>query len=101
MPVYTYRCGECGSEFERQQSFNEPPLKKCPVCGKEALQKVFTPVGIVFKGSGFYSTDHRSTSSRSDAKADSKNGKAATKSGPAADAKPESKPTPPAPAKDE
>ncbi len=62
MPVYTYRCENCGVRFERQQKFSESPLTRCPECGKKALHKVYTPVGIVFKGSGFYATDHRSPS---------------------------------------
>jgi putative FmdB family regulatory protein len=49
-------------QFERQQSFNDKPLTRCPECNKKALKKVFAPVGIVFKGSGFYATDHRSPS---------------------------------------
>lgn len=62
MPIYTYRCEHCGVQFERQQSFQDEPLKICPECRKKALKKVIAPVGIVFKGSGFYSTDHRSAS---------------------------------------
>lgn len=62
MPIYTYRCESCGVRFERQQSFNDAPLTWCPECGKKSLQKVIAPVGIVFKGSGFYATDHRSPS---------------------------------------
>ena len=62
MPVYTYRCENCGVQFERQQKFSDQPLTRCPECGKKTLRKVYTPVGIVFKGSGFYSTDHRSPS---------------------------------------
>jgi putative FmdB family regulatory protein len=62
MPIYTYRCENCGVQFERQQKFSEPPLAWCPECNKKTLRKVYTPVGIVFKGSGFYSTDHRSPS---------------------------------------
>jgi putative FmdB family regulatory protein len=65
MPVYTYRCENCGVQFERQQSFNDPPLTRCPECSKKTLRKVYTPVGIVFKGSGFYATDHRSPSGQS------------------------------------
>jgi putative FmdB family regulatory protein len=61
MPIYTYRCENCGVQFERQQKFSEQPLTRCPECGKN-VRKVYTPVGIVFKGSGFYSTDHRSPS---------------------------------------
>jgi putative FmdB family regulatory protein len=62
MPIYTYRCESCGIQFERQQKFSDQPLTRCPECNKKALRKVYTPVGIVFKGSGFYSTDHRSPS---------------------------------------
>ena len=62
MPVYTYRCENCGVQFERQQSYNDAPLKVCPECRKRSLKKVISPVGVVFKGSGFYSTDHRSSS---------------------------------------
>jgi putative FmdB family regulatory protein len=64
MPIYTYRCENCGVQFDRQQHFDDPVLKKCPECGKHALRKVYLPVGIVFKGSGFYATDHRSPSGR-------------------------------------
>jgi len=76
MPIYTYQCGNCGVQFERQQKFSDPALKKCPECGKNALHKVYTPVGIVFKGSGFYATDHRSPSganSTSHTKSEDKN----------------------------
>ena len=62
MPVYTYRCESCGVQFEQSQKFTDSPLVRCPECGKKSLRKVYTPVGIVFKGSGFYSTDHRSPS---------------------------------------
>jgi len=62
MPIYTYRCSSCGVQFDRQQHFDDAPLVKCPECGKKSLKKVFTPAGIIFKGSGWYSTDHRSPS---------------------------------------
>lgn len=62
MPIYTYRCENCGVQFERQQRFSDSPLTRCPECCKKTLRKVYTPVGIVFKGSGFYATDHRSPS---------------------------------------
>jgi len=66
MPVYTYRCENCGVRFERLQGFNDQVLTRCPECNKKSLRKVYTPVGIVFKGSGFYSTDHRSSSGSSE-----------------------------------
>lgn len=62
MPIYIYRCENCGVQFERRQKFSDSPLTRCPECEKNALRKVYQPVGIVFKGSGFYSTDHRSPS---------------------------------------
>jgi putative FmdB family regulatory protein len=65
MPVYAYRCESCGVQFERHQSFSEPPLKICPECRKKTLKKVISPVGVLFKGSGFYSTDHRPTAGSS------------------------------------
>jgi putative FmdB family regulatory protein len=64
MPVYTYRCESCGVQFERHQSFHDAPLTTCPECRKKSLKKVMTPVGIVFKGSGFYATDHMSPSGK-------------------------------------
>lgn len=62
MPVYTYRCDSCGVQFERHQSFHDAPLKTCPECRRKSLRKVITPTKIIFKGSGFYATDHRSSS---------------------------------------
>jgi putative FmdB family regulatory protein len=62
MPIYTYRCENCGVQFDRQQKFSDPALTRCPECNKKTLRKVYQPVGIVFKGSGFYATDHRSPS---------------------------------------
>ena len=62
MPVYTYRCDSCGVQFERHQSFHDAPLKTCPECRKKSLRKVITPTKIIFKGSGFYATDHKSPS---------------------------------------
>jgi putative FmdB family regulatory protein len=62
MPVYTYRCDSCGVQFERHQSFQDAPLKTCPECRRKSLKKVITPTRIIFKGSGFYATDHKSPS---------------------------------------
>jgi putative FmdB family regulatory protein len=63
MPIYTYRCENCGVQFERQQSFHDEALKRCPECNKNKLRRVITPSGIVFKGSGWYATDSKSKSS--------------------------------------
>ncbi len=68
MPTYAYSCDNCGVRFDRFQSFNDPTLTVCPECGEEALRKLYLPVGVVFKGSGFYSTDHRSPSGQSSAR---------------------------------
>lgn len=62
MPVYTYRCDSCGVQFEKHQSFHDQPLKTCPECRKKSVKRVITPTKIIFKGSGFYATDHRSSS---------------------------------------
>ncbi|NLD71555.1 MAG: zinc ribbon domain-containing protein [Chloroflexi bacterium] len=62
MPTYGYKCDECGVRFERFQHFSEEPVKVCPECGGP-VRRVIHPVGIVFKGSGFYVTDNRSGSS--------------------------------------
>jgi putative FmdB family regulatory protein len=62
MPIYTYRCENCGVQFDRRQKFDDEPLTICPECQTETLRKVYLPVGIVFRGSGFYATDNRSPS---------------------------------------
>lgn len=64
MPTYDYRCKDCGHEFEIHQSFSEDALTVCPNCQGD-LRKVFSAVGISFKGSGFYKTDSRSGGSGS------------------------------------
>jgi putative FmdB family regulatory protein len=62
MPTYEYECQSCHQRVENVQKFADPDLTVCPNCGGE-LRKVFSAVGIVFKGSGFYKTDSRSSSS--------------------------------------
>ena len=97
MPTYDYVCDACDHKFELLQSFKDEVKKKCPECGKSKLRRLFgTGAAILFKGSGFYTTDYRSESykqkaaaeSGSSAVADSKVGE--VKSTPAA-AKPEKK----------
>ncbi len=73
MPLYAYRCENCGLQFDQVQKFTDSTLTTCPECGEESLRKLYQPVGIVFKGSGFYSTDHRSPSGQA------KNGKKSEK----------------------
>ena len=64
MPIYEYRCTECGHQFEVHQRFSDAPLEVCPNCqGK--LRKVFHPAGVIFKGSGFYTTDYKSSAKSS------------------------------------
>jgi len=62
VPTYQYTCTDCGEPVEAVQKFTDPPLSVCAACGGR-LRKVFSPVGIVFKGSGFYRTDNRNGSS--------------------------------------
>jgi putative FmdB family regulatory protein len=87
MPTYGYRCGNCGHQFEIVQRISEEPLTVCPKCqGK--LSKMLYPVGISFKGSGFYTTDYKGAGKDS---AGSSNGSASTSEG-SSDSKPETKP---------
>ncbi|MFD5563301.1 FmdB family zinc ribbon protein [Kitasatospora griseola] len=73
MPTYQYQCTECGNGLEAVQKFSDDALTTCPDCqGK--LRKVFSAVGVVFKGSGFYRTDSRSSSSSSVASSSSTSG---------------------------
>ena len=69
MPTYQYTCTDCGEPVEAVQKFTDDPLSVCAACGGR-LRKVFSPVGIVFKGSGFYRTDSRNSSVAADAKKD-------------------------------
>lgn len=62
MPIYVYQCADCGVTFERRQSITAEPLTRCPDC-EGHVHRVIQPVGVVFKGSGFYVTDNRSPSS--------------------------------------
>jgi putative FmdB family regulatory protein len=64
VPTYSYACQECGHAFDIRQSFTDDSLTVCPECGGR-LRKVFSAVGVVFKGGGFYRTDSRSGSSAS------------------------------------
>jgi putative FmdB family regulatory protein len=65
VPTYQYTCTECGEPLEAVQKFTDAPLTVCPACGGR-LRKVFSAVGIVFKGSGFYRTDSRNGSRAAD-----------------------------------
>ena len=60
MPTYQYKCTTCGFEFEEFQSMNDKPLNTCPKCGGKPERIISGGAGFLFKGSGFYITDHRS-----------------------------------------
>ena len=62
MPIYEYHCTSCGADLEIFQHMKDPALTVCPEC-KGKLKKIFSPVGIVFKGSGFYATDSKNSAS--------------------------------------
>ena len=79
MPIYAYRCGECGHAKDVLQKLSDPLLTTCPACGAEAFSKQLTAAGFQLKGSGWYATDF-------------KGGAAAATAAPAADSKPETKP---------
>lgn len=70
MPTYQYRCTECGQDLEVVQKFSDASLTECPNC-HGSLRKVYNAVGVVFKGSGFYSTDNRKNGSKGGTAADS------------------------------
>lgn len=63
MPVYAYSCNSCGLQFERMQRFSEPPVSDCPECDEGSVQRVIQPVGIIFKGSGWYVKDSKAANS--------------------------------------
>lgn len=73
MPTYDYVCDACDHKFELMQSFKDEPKKKCPECGKSKLRRLFgTGAAILFKGSGFYTTDYRSEGYKQKAAAEGK-----------------------------
>ena len=84
MPVYAYKCRDCGTPLEVHQEFSDAPLTECPVCGG-ALRKQYGSIGVTFNGSGFYRTDSRAGQATSDgatssAKSDSSSSAPAPKS---------------------
>ncbi len=89
MPLYEYECESCGLHFEKSQRFSEEPVRFCPNCGGP-VHRVIQPVGVIFKGSGFYVTDNRGKSStmpptKKDGESKSENGTGSD--APASDAK--------------
>ena len=86
MPIYEYACTACGERTEARQSFDDPPLEDCPECGGK-LRKLYSPVGIVFKGSGFYATDSKKKSSSSSSSSSSDSGSSSKSGSKSADKK--------------
>jgi putative FmdB family regulatory protein len=78
VPTYQYTCTECEHDLEAVQKFTDDPLTECPEC-KGRLRKVFSAVGVVFKGSGFYRTDSRAKSSAADPPSSSKDSGSSSK----------------------
>ena len=72
MPIYEYRCSECGQDHEVLQKVSEPPLTECPACGKPALQKQLSAAGFQLKGSGWYATDFKGSGKKPEKKAEAK-----------------------------
>jgi putative FmdB family regulatory protein len=71
MPTYEYICDKCGHHFDLPQSIKAKPIRKCPKCGKSALKRLIgTGAAVLFKGSGFYTTDYRSENYKTGAKAE-------------------------------
>jgi putative FmdB family regulatory protein len=77
MPIYDYECIHCGHRFELKQSFHDKPQAACPQCKKKA-KRVFHPTPIIFKGSGFYVTDHRKNTEPASSTPSSDSGKPKT-----------------------
>jgi putative FmdB family regulatory protein len=91
VPTYQYACTACGHQLEAVQSFTDEPLTECPACeGK--LRKVFSAVGVVFKGSGFYRTDSRSNSKSASSSTTGSSSSSASNGGEATKSAPETKP---------
>ena len=80
MPTYEYACSTCDATHEVQQKMTDPTLTECPVCGKATVRKLFSGVGVHFKGSGFYRTDSRSGSDTSTSSSKSSDSSSAGKS---------------------
>jgi len=97
MPTYDYACDACGHEFEEFQPITAEPLRRCPACGRTKLRRLIGPgAGLIFKGSGFYSTDYRSEAYRKAAEAEKKaaGGDGAAKPEPQGQPKPAPPPEP-------
>ncbi len=84
MPIYEYRCSDCGFQNEYLQKISEPPMAVCPSCGKESLRKLLSPAGFQLKGSGWYATDFKNSGGKpARADAPKQDAKSASKGEPA------------------
>ena len=93
MPIYEYRCAECGHEHEALQKVSEPPLTVCPACGKPALQKQLSAAGFQLKGSGWYATDFKAPAKKpAEKKTEKTESKTDTKTETKSDTKTDTKP---------
>ena len=72
MPTYDYKCLACDVRFEKFQSITAPPIEQCPECGEKVKRLIGAGAGLIFKGSGFYTTDYRSEGYKESAKKDKK-----------------------------
>lgn len=81
MPIYEYECKKCGHRLELMQKFSDPPLKKCPNCGKNSLQKCISLPSFQLKGSGWYETDFKNKKAKADDKTVGSKDKKADNSG--------------------
>src|SRR5262245_32394111 len=81
MPIYEYRCGECGFQKEYMQRMSDAPLKECPQCGKRSFNKLVSAAGFQLKGTGWYATDFKNGSSKPAGKAETKPDKTEAKAG--------------------
>lgn len=68
MPIYEYKCGECGHHLETIQKISEDRLKECPACGRPALKRLVSAAGFQLKGSGWYATDFKNKGQKQDSK---------------------------------
>jgi putative FmdB family regulatory protein len=92
MPIYEYRCSECGHQAEYLQKISEPALTVCTACGKPTFTKLLSAAGFQLKGSGWYATDFKGGAKKSETKSDGKtDAKTEAKSDAKTDAKPEAK----------
>jgi putative FmdB family regulatory protein len=95
MPIYEYRCTECGFQDEYLQKISEPPLTQCPSCGRQTFSKLLSAAGFQLKGSGWYATDFKGGGTPAESKPEAKGeSKAESKADPKGESKAEAKPEP-------